>query len=140
MSAPSLLIAHPWIGSGGSEATAMWVLRALQDKYQVTLVTSGDIDFARWNDLYGADVDSKKIRTISAPRLPLVKRGDQLVALQHALFQRYCRSIAPRFDLCISTYNFVDFGKPGIQLIGDLSFTESLRVSVPELHLGPEND
>ena len=127
MSQNSLLVTHPWIGNGGSEATAMWVLRALQDDFEVNLVSASPVDFNKLNKIYEAQVDPKKIKLIQAPRIPLVKRGDQLVALQHAVFQRYCRRIANQFELCISSYNFVDFGKPGIQLVGDLSFNEHLR-------------
>ena len=127
MSQPSLLVTHPWIGNGGSEATAMWVLRALQEDFDLSLVTAGGVDFEKLNHIYEAQVNPEKITIISAPRLPLIKRGDQLVALQHALFQRYCRSLADQFDLCISSCNFVDFGKPGVQLVADLSFDEHLR-------------
>jgi glycosyltransferase involved in cell wall biosynthesis len=123
----SILVAHPWMGKGGSEATTMWVLQALQHDFEVTFVTAGPVDFDQFNLIYGSAVDSKRIKIKRAPIIPGIRKGTQLVALQHAIFHRFCNKIGSQFDLCISGYNFVTFGKPAIQLVGDLSFSEELR-------------
>ena len=127
MSRKSILVAHPWLGRGGSEAAAMRILEALQDDFDISLATASGAQVELLNKYYGTGVDSAKVNVIKAWKLPTVQRGTRLVAAQHALFHRYCRSIAPRYDLCISAYNFVPFGKPGMQLVGDFSFSEDLR-------------
>lgn len=128
MSRSKILVAHPWIAHGGSEATTMWTLQALQDDFDVSLVTAADnLNFEQLNDTYHSNVDPGKINVIKAPVLPWVKNELQFVAWQHALFHRFCHTISDDFDLCISGYNIVPFAKPSIQLIGDFSFTEELR-------------
>lgn len=127
MSKPSILVTHPWMGRGGSEATAMWTLQALQDDYEVTFITASPVDWDELNDAYGSSVDPDRIRLVRAPRLPTVDSPLKLVQAQLRLFERFCRSRAKSFDLCVSAYNPVDFGTPGIQLIGDFSFSEEMR-------------
>ena len=40
---------------------------------------------------------------------------------------RYCRRIAPEFDLLINTYGPCDFGVPAVQCIADFSFADEWR-------------
>ncbi len=115
------------MGQGGSEATTMWTLQGLQHDFEVTFVTSNQVDFDDFNLVYGSSVDARKIKLIKAPSIPSIRNGNQLVALQHAIFHRFCSKIGCEFDLCISCYNFVPFGKPSIQMVGDFSFCEDLR-------------
>ncbi|MEM9281318.1 MAG: glycosyltransferase [Verrucomicrobiota bacterium] len=122
-----ILIAHSWMERGGSEATAMWALQALQDNYEVTFVTASEIDFKELNRAYGTKVDPLKIKSLKAPHLPTAAGPTKWVHAQNRLFERHCQKLAPRFDLCLSAYNPVDFGKPSIQLIGDFSFSEEMR-------------
>lgn len=122
-----VLVTHPWMGRGGSEATAMWTLQALQDDFDLTFVTASELDWEELNGAYGSSVDPEKIKVLRAPHLPTVNSATRLVQLQQRYFERYCHGLADDFDLCISAYNPVDFGKPGIQLIGDFSFSEEMR-------------
>ena len=124
---PRTLVAHPWVGRGGSEATAMWVLQTLQNSHDVTFVTASPLEWDVLNTAYGTSVDPDRISVRRAPRLPTVSCGTKWVNLQIAYFERYCHRIASEFDLCISAYNPIDFGQPGIQLIGDFSFSEDMR-------------
>ena len=51
-----ILVAHPWMGRGGSEATAMWTLQALAespDEFEVTLVTASAVVWDELNARYG---------------------------------------------------------------------------------------
>ena len=125
---PSIMVTHPWMGKGGSEATAMWTLQALQEDARVTLLTASEVDLDQLNATYGTAVSSETISIRRSSRLPGLRRGNQLVHLQQGLFESHCRKFAPDFDLCISAYNPVDFGRPGIQLIGDMSFSEEMRL------------
>lgn len=125
------LVVHPWMGFGGSEATTMWTIQALQSQGAlVTFVTSSEFDPSRFNRVYGTSVDPAHLNVRRAPRLPGVNNGTRLALLQGGVFQSYCRKIAPEFDLCVSAYNLVDFGRPAIQLIGDYTWSETLRRAI----------
>ncbi len=115
------------MGRGGSEATAMWTLQALQELYDVTFVTASPMDWDELNRAYGCAVDPDKINYRRAPRLPTVDGPAKLSQLQLRYFEKFCHGIAGDYDLCISAYNPINFGKPGIQLIGDFSFSEEMR-------------
>ena len=124
---PSVLVSHHWMGRGGSEATAMWTLRALQHEFDVTFVTASPVDWDDLNAAYGAEVIPELITLRRAPNLPLVKRPERLIHLRLRQFERHCQSIAHEYDICLSAYNPIDFGRPAIQLIGDFSFSEEMR-------------
>lgn len=115
------------MGLGGSEATAAWVLQALQDDYEVTLSTSADVDWDRLNTVYGTSLRPDSIRFRQGPRYPGVNGPDKLVYFQRKVFEKFCHGIGGEYDLCISAYNPIDFGCPGLQLIGDFSFSEKMR-------------
>lgn len=123
----SILVSHPWMGRGGSEATAMWTLEALQDDYTVTFVTASPLDWDELNGAYGSHVDSEKIAVIKAPALPGVDGPSKLVLWQQRYFEKFCHRIAGDYAVCLSSYNPVYFGRPGIQLLGDFSFSEGMR-------------
>lgn len=130
MKRPSLLIAHPWMGRGGSEATAMWTLEALVDDHDLTFVTAAPLGPGDWESLnraYGTRIDPSRLRVVKAPALPGVNGPRRLAHLQVRYFERTCRRLAPGFDLCLSAYNPIWFGRPAIQLVGDFSFSEEMR-------------
>ncbi len=121
------MVVHPWMARGGSEAAAMNVLQALQDRYRVTFATASDVDWDTLNRAFGTSVDPGKLQLIKSPRLPMIRSEKQLVHWQRAVFERFCRSISSEFEICVSAYNPIDFGKNAVQLIGDFSFDESMR-------------
>lgn len=130
MKRPTVLVAHPWMARGGSEATAMWTLAALQEVYEVTFVTAAAMAKEDWESLnaaYGTRVDPEKLRFVRAPALPLVNGPRRLSHLQVRYFERFCHRLAPEFDLCLSAYNPLYFGRPAIHLVGDFSFSEEMR-------------
>lgn len=118
---------HPWMGRGGSEAAAAWAVQALQDDFDITFVTSSPLDWEDINSIYGTKVDPGRVRYLWCRPAPTVKDPQRLSHLQRNVIERFCRRIAGDFDVCFSTYNPVYFGRPGIQLIGDFSFSEEMR-------------
>ena len=127
---PQILIAHPWMGRGGSEATAMWSLHALQDLAKITFTTASPVDWDKLNDTYGTAVSPEKVTLLQAPRLPGVDTGTKLAFWQRAYFERFCQTLPDHYDICISSYNPIRFNQPGIQLIGDFSFDEGARLDL----------
>jgi glycosyltransferase involved in cell wall biosynthesis len=127
---PRVAVVHPrLVPGGGSEASTVWALQALQDEYRLTLITMGRPDLAALNAKYGTSLDERKIerRLLTVP-LCMRKRFDALRGFRLA---RYVRRHAGRFDVVISAYGLFDFGRIAIQRIGDFSFDDGLR---SELH------
>ncbi len=123
---PAIALVHPQlVEGGGSEACALWLLHALQHDYRLTLVTMGHPDFASLNKAYGTSIDDAKITCRSFP-IPAGTRR-RFAALRGYRLARYCRKHAGDFDVLISAYNVMDFGRRGIQCIGDFSFDDPSR-------------
>ncbi len=108
----------------------MWTLEALRPDHALTFVTAASLTDADWESLnraYGTRVDPSRLRLVKAPALPGVNGPRRLSHLQTRYFERFCQELAPEFDLCLSAYNPIHFGRPGIQLVGDFSFSETMR-------------
>ncbi|NLY01563.1 MAG: glycosyltransferase [Rhodopirellula sp.] len=119
-------IAHPWLKAGGSEAAVLRGLSLLGRTQNVTFLTGGDVELDRLNQHCGTSLDSGDFRVLRPSRLAWRSIG-RTDALRGAVFQRFCQSVAAQFDVLISCYNLLDFGRPAIQFIADLSFDEGLR-------------
>jgi glycosyltransferase involved in cell wall biosynthesis len=123
-------VVHPRLGSGGSEARALWGVEALKRDYDVTLITGARVDLERLNRYYGTGLSLREfsIRTV---RMPLgLHHSAKFDALRGAFFQRYVQRVAAEFDLMISAYNPCDFGVRGIQFVGDFAFVREWRLAL----------
>jgi glycosyltransferase involved in cell wall biosynthesis len=121
-----IAIVHPQLmGGGGSESRALWAAEALKNDYDVYLITMGNTDIRRINEYYGTSLTHSEV-TLIPLSIPAVfkKRFD---ALRVSTLARFCKRNSSQFDLMISTYNLMDFGKRGIQCIADFSFDDKLR-------------
>jgi glycosyltransferase involved in cell wall biosynthesis len=92
----------------------------------ITLATGREIELDRLNSHCGTDVRPDDFHLRVAPSL-LRRVVGHTDALRGAAFGRFLRSVAPEFPICISAYNFMDFGKPALQFIADFSFDDALR-------------
>ncbi|MCX6723779.1 MAG: glycosyltransferase family 4 protein [Candidatus Staskawiczbacteria bacterium] len=120
-----IAIIHPQLKLGGSESVALWVAEVLKKDYDLSLISGDKADLGKLNEYYGTDIKEGEIKTveIKAPRL-FKNRFD---ALRSYRLARFAKKVASDFDIVISTYNVMDFGKKGIQFIADLSFNDELR-------------
>ena len=130
MPQPKVGIVHPRLGFGGSEAAALWAIEALKQDYSVSLITSGKVDLGRLNDYYGTSLQTGEFSILKVPLPPGLRDTARFSGLRGAFVQRFCRRVAPRFDLMINTYNVCDYGAPTIQLIADFSFVEDWRFTM----------
>ena len=105
-----IAVGHPGMGFGGSEARVMNLLELLQKNYDVTLVTTNNIDLSVWNSFYGTAVEPRKITIRHAPVFPGMYNNLRYAGLRGACYQRFCRQIGKEYDLCISAYNLTDWG------------------------------
>ncbi len=128
-------VVHPGLGFGGSEAPALWTIEALKRDYDVTLISMRDVELERLNAYYGTSLAPGDFSTRRA-WLPAGLRGtDKFAGLKGRFLLRSVRRAAPEFDVLISSYGPMDFGKPGIQMIADLSFVEEWRLELnPSFH------
>jgi len=119
-------ICHPLLGRGGSEAAALWAITELKQDYDVSLVTAGDVDLEGLNEFYGTALKASDFALRQALVPFFMRRNATAAALRRAYYQRFCRQVAPEFDLMISTYNFCDFGVPAIHFVADFTFDGEL--------------
>ena len=121
-----IVIGHPRLGFGGSEAAVMWLIEALKRDFEVTVVTTAGWDLAALNAFYGTRIVNDEVTIRIAP-VPFAVRGQSAAALRGACFQRFARQIAAEYDVRISAYNPTDWGLPAIHFIADFSWHRKLR-------------
>ena len=112
------VIHHDLMSKGGGEAVAMTVLEALQDDYDLTLITLREPDFEELNDYYNTSVDPVPIEIAGtvAPQLH-EQFGIKYYVLQNALLGRYARSHADEYDCLVSTINELGLEEDAVQYI-----------------------
>jgi glycosyltransferase involved in cell wall biosynthesis len=116
------------MGLAGSEVVTAWIIQALQGTHQVHLCTAGGFDPEAWNRAFGTSLRKEDIQFIQAPRLPFVKHQNMLAYWHRGRFEEFCRTLAPSYDLCISAYNPLRFGRPALHIIGDISWHQRLSM------------
>lgn len=123
-----IAIIHPKLGWGGSEVTVLWMMEALKNDYDISLITSGRVDIPRLNKYYGTSLDQKEFSIIQVS-MPLgLEKTAKFAALRGRLIQRYCQKVVLQFDLMINVYSPCDFKTKGIQFATDI---ESLPAIIP---------
>ena len=121
-----IAVIHPQlIPGGGSETCAVWTVEALKEIYDVSLIAMGEINLEVLNEFYGTSLKENEITVVEIPIPRLLK--NKFDALRAYKLARFCKKMAPKFDVMFSSYNLMDFGRAGIQYIVDLSFDDELR-------------
>jgi glycosyltransferase involved in cell wall biosynthesis len=125
---PRIAIIHTgyqWLG--GAEAVAVWTIEALRDFYDVTVFTISPMVIDHINRFYGTTFAPKDLQIEEIPLPKILKNNPgRFWHLKRHWAMRYCRSIANRFDLCISTYYEMDFGRRGIQYVHSPGFAAGM--------------
>jgi len=114
------------MGLAGSEVVVVWALQALKGHFELHLCTAAGFNPEKWNAVAGTSLQASDIKFIQAPHLPLVRSGDTLPYWHRGMFEEFCRSIAGNYDLCVSGYNPLRFGRPALHIIGDISWYQRL--------------
>jgi glycosyltransferase involved in cell wall biosynthesis len=118
---PSVLFAQPSLQPpGGGQGVAAWMLEALRDDYDVTLLTAERVDFPAINRFFGtslrpSDVVVRPVLTRTVRLVGLVPMP--LALLRDSLFRRATQRLVDDFDVIMSAANESDFGRPGIQYV-----------------------
>ncbi|ASC71476.1 hypothetical protein XM38_024280 [Halomicronema hongdechloris C2206] len=117
-----LLVWHPFFLGGGAEAVTLWMLEALCDDYDVTLLTLFDVDLQRLNAMYDTQLQPQTL-TVKAVipsawsgvgRWALANSSVLRAVMMHGSI-RTLKTMGQHYDGVISGYNGVDFGRPGLQ-------------------------
>lgn len=117
-------IVHTDLNSpGGADAVCLNTIEALQDKYELHLITTREPDFEYLNEFFGTDASVENLLTPSSAWLLNNSSkyarslfGVGLDRMQKAVLNRYVQSIYDKFDLIISTKNELSIdGVPTIQ-------------------------
>jgi glycosyltransferase involved in cell wall biosynthesis len=124
-----VVIGHPLLGRGGSESKVMWLIEALKDKYDLTVVTTGGWNLVELNAYYGTDVHEDDVHVRIAP-VPAPLRNKSAAAFRNACYQRFAQKIGKEYDIRISTYNLTDWGMPAIHFIADFSWHQEIRKAI----------
>ena len=121
--------AYPKLYLGGAEARVMWGITALKDEYDVSLITCSDVNLEKLNQFYGTSLKPTDFTVLRPRMLFLLWKYPRAVALRASLYQKFCRSVAHKFDVLISAHNLCDFGAPAIHFIIDFSWNGQIRQS-----------
>ena len=119
-----IAIYYPCFLGGGAEAVALWMMEALKDKYDLTLITFADLDWQWLNLMYGTTLNAQSIKVDSLLPKSFYRVNNALASnnkhfrqLAIHLSLRYCKQKQQDYDLVISAYNAADLGRPGMQYI-----------------------
>jgi glycosyltransferase involved in cell wall biosynthesis len=115
---PRVAVVHPvptW--HGGAEVVALWTIEALKHDHEVALLSYGSPpDFEELNRRFGTSIAAGELTwlRIPIPTWAFRFRGPFDIAWRY-LSMLYCRRLSARFDLFVSTFYEMDFGRPGVQ-------------------------
>ncbi|MEM9772231.1 MAG: glycosyltransferase family 4 protein, partial [Cyanobacteria bacterium P01_D01_bin.73] len=120
----SIALFNPIFAGGGAEAVALWIVCALQDKYDVTLFTVFDVDIDELNGMYATYIDPKRVqvrprfsgRVSSFLRWLRKKRRFFGKTILHYSI-RWFKAENKSYDACFCAYNAIDVGRLSMQYL-----------------------
>jgi glycosyltransferase involved in cell wall biosynthesis len=117
----TILIVQPSLQPhGGANGVAAWMIQALRDEYDLSIVTWTAVDVEATNRYFGTslrDSDFSVLLPFAALRRLLDGSPIPLSLLKTQLLIRRARLIHGRYDLLISASNEADLGSQGIQYV-----------------------
>ena len=113
-----LLVQQTLQPPGGASAVAAWILQALRDKYDLTVLTHDPVCLDALNRFYGTSLCEADVSILYPPRLirKVLSLDPGEGSIQPAAYlMRMCRRIRHRFDLVMAAgMEEMDIGGPGI--------------------------
>lgn len=113
---PQAIVAHGIWGRGGAEAAAMWVLAALQERFDVTVFTRGGFDLENLNQLAGTGIEPESLKILSAR----VESQLAIGALAAGRFQRALYRVGGTYDLRVSASGILPWGRPALNILSSI--------------------
>jgi len=128
-----VLVVHPFLNIlGGAEFVALQIIAIILKnyRYEVTILTYNELSVARIYEYFDISkyLNLVKFIKIKLPFLLRFSKG-RFHTLKIAYIHRLAKRIACNYDICISTYNEIDFGKIGIQYIHHPNYADYTYLS-----------
>jgi glycosyltransferase involved in cell wall biosynthesis len=115
-----LLMFHRSAMHGGCEIAGAWMLQALREQHELTVLAWEQLHLADLNRAGGTTLRASDFELIM-PARPVRLAGEALGARHRhqrfAWLMRMVRALRHRFDLVISPYAEADLGGPGLQYV-----------------------
>lgn len=105
---------------GGGNAVAAWMVQALVERHDVSVLSWKPIDLPSLNQYYGTSIRESDIRRVDMPAIvqrPIEAMTVGAVLLKASLLFRRAKQIAPAYDVVVCGHNETDFGPRCIQYI-----------------------
>ena len=106
---------------GGANAVAAWIVQALKDDHEVTVLTADPVNWQTLNQFYGTSIQPNEVAVIKlkAPIRAFFRLDPDPDSIQPlAYMMRICRRIRHRYDLVISAaMDEADLGGEGLLYI-----------------------
>ena len=120
---------HSWVGGG--RFLPLLFIAELQKTCEVTLALDTMSDVAHGAKLAGIPVDASKLKVVQVmPKNEFLRKIDATLPFYRV---RQLKKLAKKADVCISTVNMIDFGKPAHHFVyifktfGDNAFIDYCR-------------
>jgi glycosyltransferase involved in cell wall biosynthesis len=105
---------------GGGNGVAAWMLQALVDHHDVTVLSWHPVDVTPINRFFGTSLLPDRFRSLVVPaswqtlpnHLPV-----PVALLKSSVIMRYTRKIADGYDVIMGIHNETDYGRRGIQYV-----------------------
>ena len=107
---------------GGDCYLPLAVAAELQKTCRVTLATNGEFDVAAAADMFGIGIDVAALNVVRMSSGGFLRRAFR--SLDPVLAARELKTLVKPADICISTLNIIDFGRPAHHFICILSNIE----------------
>jgi len=122
----SILIVHPqFIQIGGAETVALKIMKRIVETTDahITILTLEKWSLSAIAKTTGISLSSERVSLVVAKYPNILKnRTGRFYLLRIAYLHRQTKLLAKNFELCVSTYNEIDFRKCGIQYVHHPTF------------------
>jgi glycosyltransferase involved in cell wall biosynthesis len=105
---------------GGGNGVAAWMLQALVDRYDVTVLTWRPVDVTPINRFFGTSLSPSQFRSVIVPASWQAVPNHMPVPaalLRSSVIMRYTRRIADDYEVIVGIHNETDYGRRGIQYV-----------------------
>lgn len=106
----------PAFEGGGAEAVCAWMMQALVERCDLTLVTFSEVDLRELDRRHGTALARHAVRVL----VPFPRGVGRLLrgfSIRQQVMVRWFKARGCAFDVPISAMNEMDFGRPGIQYV-----------------------
>jgi glycosyltransferase involved in cell wall biosynthesis len=126
---------------GGGNGLAAWMLQALAEEHEVTVLSWRPVDVAPIDRFFGTSLGAARFASHVVPtswRLPVDGLPVPASLLRTSVLMRYTRRVSDGFDVIIGAHNETDYGRRGIQYVHYPAYLRPRpAVDLRWYHLGP---